>query len=200
MQTTTHIQTFKSILYTVDNYFPLEYANNLFDKCKKLNLDVEPEMRMGIARRCIGFYSDESIGYKYSGQVSVAKPLPDYLREFLQVVNVSLKTNFNGLLINYYRNGQDSIGSHADAEKDLFDGKVAAITLMNQGGTRKFRLRDIKGKPIFNGSLYKDIQTKHNQLLVMFGDFQKEFKHEVPVEKSNLNAERISITLRYHKK
>jgi alkylated DNA repair dioxygenase AlkB len=98
-----------SYLYIIDNYFPTEYANQLFQKCKVLDLEVEPEMKMGIAHRCVGFYSDSSEGYEFSGQTAEASPLPDYLRDFLHGINASLNTQFNGLLINYYRNGEDIV-------------------------------------------------------------------------------------------
>lgn len=83
---------------------------------------------------------------------------------------------------------------------------------MNPKGTRIFRIRAANGKPLSNvpgiqtalsistNDLYYDIETHHNQLLIMSGDFQQEFKHEIPAEKRNLNAERVSITLRAHKK
>jgi len=198
-KTNIHIQTEKSYLLTVDNYFPSDYADKLFEKCKKLDLIVEPQMKMGTAHRCMNFYSNESKGYYFSSQLMVAQPLPDYLLEFMNIVNKALGSQFNGLLVNYYRDGEDSIGSHADAEKDLYNGKVVAYTLMNPSGNRIFRLRDILARLLSNGKLYFDVQTRHNQLLIMGGEFQKEFKHEVPVEKRNLNAERCSITLRYHK-
>lgn len=200
MQKTTHIQTNRSYLVTVDNYFPQDYANKLFEKCKKLDLIIEPQMKMGTAHRCMNFYSNESEGYEFSNQIMVACPVPDFLLEFINIVNKSLNTGFNGLLINYYRDGSDNLGSHADKKKELYNGMVAGYTMMNTGGTRIFRIRDFHGKKIFNNELYKDIITRNNQLLIMGGDFQEEFKHEVPAEKRNLNAERISITLRSHKK
>lgn len=203
MQTLIHIQTPKSYLCTVENYFPIDYATKLFEKCKKLDLIVEPEMKMGTAHRCMNFYSNESEGYEFSSQIMMAQQVPDFLMEFMQVINKSLNTQFNGLLINYYRDGSDNLGSHADRDKELYNGMVVAFTLMNPGGTRKFRIRDFHGNQInVGGKLvnFRDIQTKHNQLLIMAGDFQKEFKHEVPAEKTNKNAERVSITLRWHKK
>lgn len=82
---------------------------------------------------------------------------------------------------------------------------------MNPGGTRIFRIRAGKNQSfktipefyarngVSSSGLYTDIITRHNQIVVMGGRFQEEFKHEIPVEKSNLNAERISITCRMHK-
>jgi len=196
----THIQTNRSYLNTIDNYCPIEYADNLYLQCKGLCLIVEPRMKLGTAHRCMNFYSNVSTGYKFSGQIMKAEPLPNFLLDFMTAVNNSLNTQFNGILINYYRGGSDCLGSHADAEEDLFNGMVVGYTMMSHNGKRKFRIRDMHSQPIFDNSLYKDIITKHNQLLIMGGDFQKEFKHEIPIEKTNQLAERLSITLRYHKK
>jgi len=65
-----NIQTSRSYLYTVENYFPSEYAKILFEKCKQLDLEVEPQMKMGTAHRCVGFFSDVSEGYQFSGQTA----------------------------------------------------------------------------------------------------------------------------------
>jgi alkylated DNA repair dioxygenase AlkB len=73
---------------------------------------------------------------------------------------------------------------------------VAMVTLMNPGGTRKFYIRD-KSK---GDQIVLKVPTRHNQLLVMGGDFQEHYKHELPCEKRNQNSERVSITARYHKK
>lgn len=123
-----------------------------------------------------------------------AEPLPDFLLEFMEIINRSLNTKFNGMLINYYRDGSDSTGSHADNEHGLFNGMVVAFTLMNSGGTRKFRIRRFHGEPI-EGKSFKDIITRHNQLLVMGGDFQKQFQASL-----GLDASGIGGNMRYHRK
>ena len=42
---------------------------------------------------------------------------------------------------------------------------------------RKFRIRDKTNK------IVQDIITKNNYLIQMTGNFQKEFTHEIPIEK-----------------
>jgi alkylated DNA repair dioxygenase AlkB len=46
---------------------------------------------------------------------------------------------------------------------------------------------------------FVDVQTRHGQLLVMEGDFQKEYTHEIPVQKK-VKIPRLSLTARYHSK
>jgi hypothetical protein len=44
----------------------------------------------------------------------------------------------------------------------------------------------------------KDIQTEPNKIIHMAGDFQKEFTHEIPMEKKKKNP-RVSFTIIYLK-
>jgi len=59
---------------------------------------------------------------------------------------------------------------------------------------RTFRIRNKETKKII-------LDHKHMpcSLLIMEGDFQKEFTHEIPIEKK-IKEERISLTFRYHTK
>jgi alkylated DNA repair dioxygenase AlkB len=56
----------------------------------------------------------------------------------------------------------------------------------------KFRICDKA-----TNNIVMDIPTNSNEILIMGGDFQKEFTHEVPVEKKITTA-RISFTFRKH--
>jgi hypothetical protein len=51
-------------------------------------------------QRCVGFFSDASIGYHYSNKLMASKPLTPNLSELLIAVNSLLNTEFNGMLIN----------------------------------------------------------------------------------------------------
>jgi len=139
--------------------------------------------------RNVGFFSDFSIGYKYSTTLMPSKPLTDGLKEMLEGVNrMYPDANFNGILINTYLDGTDNIGRHSDNEKDLSPVGVVAISY---GAVRKFRIRDKSGKIVM------DIPTTSGSIMWMQGDFQKEFTHEIPVEKK-VRESRTSFTFRSH--
>lgn len=140
--------------------------------------------------RDIGFFSDDSIGYYYSGQLAKSQLLTSKLKLLLNLVNNNFNSNFNGILINKYNNGKDYIGPHSDDEKNL--DEIGVISL-SYGAPRKFRIRNKKTKKII-----LDINTKNNMLIHMGGDFQKEFTHEIPIE-SKIKEERYSFTFRKHK-
>ena len=137
--------------------------------------------------RNVGFFSDVSIGYKQSTTTLASKPLTDGLKEMLRIVNdVFPMANFNGVLINTYQDGLDNIGRHSDNEKQVSPVGVVAISY---GATRKFRIRDKEGKIVL------DVPTLTGSMTWMQGEFQKEFTHEIPVEKK-VKTSRTSFTFR----
>ena len=62
------------------------------------NLDEYPPIKIFgkicHQRRCVGFFSDESIGYKYSGQLSKSKPMTSSLITMLTLVNSIFGTHY----------------------------------------------------------------------------------------------------------
>ena len=139
--------------------------------------------------RSIGFFSDTSIGYHYSGQLAKSQPLTPKLKNLLEVINEKFSSKFNGILVNYYENGEDYIGKHSDDEKSL--DKVGVVSI-SYGAKRKFRIRNKS-----NGKKVVDIDMNSSEIIHMGGDFQKEFTHEIPKEKK-IKDERYSFTLRNH--
>ncbi len=84
-------------------------------------LDHRPEIiifgKVAHQNRSVGFFSDTSIGYRYSGKLARSKPMTESLRELLAWVNGLFGAKFNGILINKYDGGEETIGKHSDDEK-----------------------------------------------------------------------------------
>lgn len=142
-------------------------------------------------RRCVGFFSNESIGYKYSGQIAKSKPLISCLAKLLTIINEKYNSEYNGILVNLYKSGEDYISAHSDDETNLDNSGVVALSY---GATRKFRIREKTTRKIIS-----DIPLTSGSIIQMGGDFQKEFLHEIPVER-RVKKERISFTFRKHNK
>lgn len=140
-------------------------------------------------KRDVAFFSDDSTGYQYSKQKTHSMPLSDSLKSLLAIVNQKFDANFNGILVNRYQTGEDYIGKHSDDEKELTPQGVVSISW---GSSRKFRIRDKH-----NGKIKLDWDTKNNEILVMSGNFQKEFTHEIPQQKK-IKDVRYSFTFRRH--
>jgi alkylated DNA repair dioxygenase AlkB len=93
---------------------------------------------------------------------------------------------YNAVLCNLYRDGNDSVGLHADAEPEM--GPV--IASLSLGATRLFRLKAKDGTVVFSERL------PSGSLLIMAGQTQKNFKHEVPKE-PRITQPRINLTFRH---
>src|SRR5258705_1358784 len=142
------------------------------------------------------YYGDPGTHYTYSRREY--QPLP-WMPELLslkvhveETTPVAAYTNsglpklgYNALLCNLYRDGNDSVGLHADAEPEM-GPVIASISL---GAGRLFRLKRE------NGSIAFSERLPHGSLLVMAGDTQKLFKHEVPKERG-VTQPRINLTFR----
>lgn len=173
----------------------INLPDEMVKKLWEAPLEVQPKFKMygkeARMRRNIGFFSDSSEGYRYTGQTSRASPLTPEMQDLLDWVNGSTGQNYNGLLFNLYVDGSDSIGAHRDDETSLGNDGVIALSL---GQSRKFRLRDYRTKKIL-----VDYVTGDCELMWMRGDrFHKDLTHEVPVEK-RMKGSRLSITFRNHR-
>ena len=147
--------------------------------------------KSAIQHRSVGFFSNDSIGYYYSGQLAKSQSLSANLSILLNKINTKFDAKFNGILVNKYSGGTDYIGAHSDDETSL--DKCGVVCISN-GAVRKFRIKDkITKKTIV------DIPTISNNILHMGGDFQKEFTHEIPIEKK-IKGVRYSFTFRKHNK
>ena len=188
-----HIQTAKSWFstYQIDNN-NVKFIENIV---KEIDIQLESNLpiviygKECIQHRSIGFFSNKSIGYKYSKKLLKSKPLSDNLWVLLEQINRKFKSDYNGILINKYLDGSEYIGKHSDDESALSNAGVVAIS---SGTPRTFRVRCKK-----TGEIIKDIITQSDQILIMGGDFQKEFTHEIPIEKK-VNKPRYSLTFRKH--
>ena len=144
-----------------------------------------------IQHRGVGFFSNTSAGYSYSRQFSKSKPLSKSLETLLQIVNQLFKADFNGILVNKYMDGNDYISAHCDDEDELSNVGVVSISY---GAIRNFRIRDKQTRKII-----ENIPTQPNVFIQMGGDFQKEFTHEIPIQKK-IKDIRWSFTFRKHNK
>jgi alkylated DNA repair dioxygenase AlkB len=91
------------------------------------------------------------------------------------------------VLANLYRDGRDSMGYHADNEKEL--GINPAIASLSLGDSRLFRLHHKKRRENL------DIVLEHGDLLVMAGALQHHWVHALPKTRQAKNS-RINLTFR----
>lgn len=174
----------KSSFWVVDNFCD-DYA-----KLLNLELMVKPSIivygQECHQQRDVGFFSDKSVGYRYSNTLTKSLPMNADLKELMEKVNAYAETKFNGILVNRYNNGAEYLSSHSDSEKGLDRNKMVAG--LSFGCTRIFRIRK-------KGTKEKvlDVPLNSRMLYVMDGEFQKEYTHEIPIQKK-IKEPRISLT------
>ena len=99
----------------------------------------------------------------------------------------------NGILVNWYKDGEDYIGWHSDDESQI--DQNAPIYTISLGDTRTFKIREKKDK-----KKVTNYELEDNDYLIMGGEFQKNYQHHLPKRKKCKNS-RISITIRkFHTK
>jgi alkylated DNA repair dioxygenase AlkB len=185
-------------LYYEERFFTPEEAGQLFDALLTQCAWRRRQTSFGYpVPRDEAYYGDPGTHYTYSRREYQPLPwLPELLVLKTQVEaatpkaaydNLSLPVlGYNAVLCNLYRNGQDSVGLHADAEAEM--GPV--IASLSLGAERIFRLKNKDGAVVFSERL------PAGSLLVMAGHTQRNFKHEAPKE-PRVTQPRINLTFRH---
>lgn len=131
--------------------------------------------------------------YKFSGLTMKAhdeQELP-VLAKIREAVERETKTQFNVAVINYYADGQNTIGWHADDEGEMVkDSPIASVSF---GATRDFRFRLKADHSVTHG-----VALTHNMLCVMHFPTNRDWEHSVP-KRAGVSEPRVNITFRTFK-
>jgi alkylated DNA repair dioxygenase AlkB len=138
--------------------------------------------------RLTAWQGDPDAVYVYSGIRNIPKPWTPTVLLLKTKAEAAAQTAFNSVLINRYRTGIDSMGWHADKEREL--GPQPVIASVSLGTTRTFEFRHTKTRQTHA------IQLTHGSLLIMQGRTQLDWAHRVPKE-PEARGERINLTFRY---
>src|SRR5690606_16162477 len=87
--------------------------------------------------RLTALYAEKNTAYTYSGITMKPYPFSELLFKIKNDVESVSKHTFNSVLLNLYRDGNDSNGWHADNEKEL--GMNPVIASVSFGATRSFK-------------------------------------------------------------
>ncbi len=170
-----------------DAFYAKEDADALFATIQSETPWRQERSRFGPFPRLTAWYADAGLTYTYSGVTHEAIAWTRTLAQIRRDVEEAAKAPFNSLLLNYYRDGQDSIGYHADDEPKLgINPIIASISL---GAVRQFVLKHKK-----SGEKRK-FDLANGSLLIMGGTCQHHWIHCVPKTKETV-GERINLTFR----
>lgn len=186
----------KPEVFELDLFESEEDKKYLFEVCKTLNWKKHTITIQGKeipVPRLIAWYGD--VNYKYSGITHYAEVMPEVIQYVKSIIeklcSEKLKTEvkFNSVLLNYYRNGSDSISFHSDDERELDECPV--IASVSLGATRRFIFKNKE-----DAKIKEEYALTNGHCLVMHGKTQKLWLHGIPKE-PNVSEERINLTFRF---
>lgn len=128
-----------------------------------------------------------SAAYGYSGLKLQPHAWNDTLNTMRKAIEEITGATFNSVLLNLYRNGRDSVGMHADDEREL--GKTPTIASISLGAERVFDMQPKKGGPV------RHIPLAHGSMIIMAGDTQRNWKHGIAKVREQIGP-RINLTFR----
>lgn len=137
--------------------------------------------------RLMCWYGDSDAYYAYSGVNHKPRQWLPQLQAIKDEIEQQCQCAFNSVLANLYRDGRDSMGCHADDEKEL--GVNPVIASLSLGEERLFKMHQKKTKQTLN------INLQHGDLLIMSGTCQQYWLHSVPKTKV-FKVPRINLTFR----
>lgn len=173
------------ILLYDETFVPSALADRYFSDLRdQIAWEQKPGIFGHMQPRLIASYGEPGIVYRYSGRDNVALPWTATLLQIKEMIE-SVRGRYNYCLLNRYRNGQDSMGMHADIEPEM--GNV--IGSLSLGATRTFRIKHNTTKETMS------FQVGNGTLIIMAGTMQQFWKHEVPKTQQNV-SERINLTFR----
>ena len=141
-----------------------------------------------ITPRLTAWYGDKGKDYTFLG--TKFAPLP-WTKELLQIrgkVEQIADVTFNTVLLNYYRDGSDSVAWHSDDEYEL--GIKPVIASVSLGQARRF---DVRHK-VDHQKKYS-VNLENGSLLLMRGDLQHSWEHRI-AKSTKILKERINLTFR----
>jgi alkylated DNA repair dioxygenase AlkB len=137
--------------------------------------------------RLSAWLGDPGARYTYSGRVMTPAPWTTTTKWLRDRCAEHTGVALNSVLVNRYRDGNDSMGFHADDEPEL--GENPVIASVSLGATRRFQLRHRRDRDDRVG-----LDLDHGSLLVMGGTTQHHYRHAVP--KTKRPGERVNLTFR----
>jgi alkylated DNA repair dioxygenase AlkB len=141
-----------------------------------------------VTPRLTAWYGDPHT-YDYT-VLGNAEPTPwtPALLKIKDLVETVAGVKFNSVLLNYYRDGNDSVAWHSDKERAL--GTHPTIASVSFGQVRSF---DIRKKS--NHAERYSIRLEDGSLMIMKGNLQTEWEHRIAKSNKPIKA-RLNLTFR----
>ena len=169
-----------------EHFFPREEAdafyNTLLEETHWKQETIVIHNKTLLTPRLTAWY-----GQRRSGREPL--PLTAALLSIKKKVEEAVKTEFSSVLLNFYRDGQDSVAWHRDIDREF--GPKPVIASVSFGETRPFQIRHK-----FRTDLERiEVPLNHGSLLLMGGPMQHFWEHRIPKTTKPIKP-RINLTFR----
>jgi alkylated DNA repair dioxygenase AlkB len=181
-------------------YFPNALSNNDADTFFE-KLQAELPWRQDSIRlfgkpvkipRLQSWHGDEACTYTYSNLTMSPNPWTKSLLEIKArceaICASEHKTQFNSVLANWYRDGQDSMSFHSDDEPELGVNPVIASVTLGEARPFVFKHKETKEKCTQ--------VLEHGSVLIMAGTTQSHYVHGIAKTAKPIGG-RINLTFRH---
>ena len=176
-----------------ESFFSEEYSSMLFNQFYKKTAWVQNDIIIYGKKHKIPRLNDwyGSVDMKYSNIHFEAKPMTKTLNHIRSKIEKETNTFYNSVLMNLYRNGNDSMGWHSDDENIY--SQTSPIASLSLGGSRwmKFKKKNIQGL----GKKTLKLRLNSGDLLIMKYPTQDKLSHSIPKSLTDMES-RINLTFR----
>src|ERR1700710_1246675 len=138
--------------------------------------------------RLTSWHGDTGTDYSVSGKIANPNPWTPELLQLKAMVEPVAGVKFNSVLLNYYRDGNDSVAWHSDRESVL--GRNPVIASVSFGQVRSF---DIRNKA--NHQEHYSVKLEHGSFLLMKAGLQEHWEHRIAKSIKPMRA-RVNLTFR----
>jgi alkylated DNA repair dioxygenase AlkB len=146
-----------------------------------------------ITPRLTAWYGDSGVDYSLTGKSLQPMPWTPELLMIKNRIEPYSGAKFDSVLLNYYRDGNDSVSWHTD--NDGVPGKNWIVASVSFGQERTFDFRLTQ-----DHSVKYSVELENCSYLLMKAGFQENWQHRVPKSKQIMRP-RINLTFRVlHKK
>jgi alkylated DNA repair dioxygenase AlkB len=144
--------------------------------------------KMVLTPRLTAWFGDDKKSYHLGGnEFKVNEWLPE-LSDLKDKIEKFSGYEFNSVLLNLYRDGNDSVAWHRDKESEL--GNRPVIASVSLGQVRNFDFRNVE-----DHQKKYSLALQNGSLLIMKGDLQVNWEHRIAKSTRKMKP-RINLTFR----
>ncbi|MDB5145932.1 MAG: 2OG-Fe(II) oxygenase [Mucilaginibacter sp.] len=138
--------------------------------------------------RLTAWFGDPGTNYAFTGLKMDPLPWTEELLLVKSKVEPLAGIRFNSVLLNYYRDGNDSVAWHSDKESVL--GRNPVIASVSFGQVRSFDIRNKR-----DHREHYSVRLEHGSFLWMKAGLQESWEHRIAKSVKPMNA-RVNLTFR----